>query len=108
MPAVAFPVSISSLPENLPPGLSRLVFWEEEKHMSMQDWVEHNERASGIVMAIGPEGGLTDSEISALVDNDFSAVSLGARILRTETVAPAMSAIVQFAFGDLGKRRELV
>lgn len=39
----------------------------------------------GAVLAIGPEGGWTDAEISVMADFNFQTVSLGERVLRSET-----------------------
>lgn len=39
----------------------------------------------GAVLAIGPEGGWTDPEVSWLADNDFFVAGLGERVLRSET-----------------------
>ena len=51
---------------------------------------------------IGPEGGFTDEEIQLASDNNFIPISLGPRILRTETAGPACIAIAQTLWGDLG------
>ena len=53
-------------------------------------------------MAIGPEGGFTAEEISQAKTLGFVPVSLGKRILRTETVALTLLSIIQFELGDLG------
>ncbi len=53
-----------------------------------------------ILLLVGPEGGLSDREIGAAVEAGFQAVSLGPRILRTETAALAAVAALQFAHGD--------
>jgi 16S rRNA (uracil1498-N3)-methyltransferase len=50
---------------------------------------------------VGPEGGLTRGEVEAARAHGFASVGLGPRILRTETAAPALVAIVQSRFGDL-------
>lgn len=50
---------------------------------------------------IGPEGGFTQPEVSLAKASHCHVVSLGQRILRTETVAPALTAIIQFEKGDL-------
>ena len=55
-----------------------------------------------IELAVGPEGGFSDAEIDLLVAKGAQAVSLGPRILRTETAAPAAVAILQALGGDLG------
>ena len=47
---------------------------------------------STVVMAIGPEGGFTDEEVSMAVECGAKTVSLGPLILRIETAAMAMAA----------------
>lgn len=51
---------------------------------------------------IGPEGGFEDSEIQALKNIDSQVVTLGPRILRTETAGTIASALVLYELGDLG------
>lgn len=46
------------------------------------------------MLAIGPEGGLTDAEVSAAVAAGWQTVDLGPRILRVETAAVALAAVV--------------
>jgi 16S rRNA (uracil1498-N3)-methyltransferase len=48
------------------------------------------ERAAPIALAIGPEGGLTESEVEEARALGYAPVSLGRFILRTETVAAAV------------------
>lgn len=55
-----------------------------------------------VSILIGPEGGFTDEEIQQAIDNNFTSISLGPRILRTETAGPACIAISQILWGDLG------
>ena len=45
-------------------------------------------------VAIGPEGGLTDEEIAAAQAAGWQPISLGPRILRVETAAAALAAIL--------------
>ena len=51
---------------------------------------------------IGPEGGFSDSEYGLAEAAGFIAVSIGPRVLRTETAAAAALAILQARWGDLG------
>jgi len=53
-----------------------------------------------ISLMVGPEGGLTETEISAATAHGFTAVRLGPRVLRTETAALAIIATVQALWGD--------
>lgn len=55
-----------------------------------------------LTLLIGPEGGLSDDEISQAQQAGFTAVQFGPRILRTETAAVASLAVVQTLWGDLG------
>jgi 16S rRNA (uracil1498-N3)-methyltransferase len=45
-------------------------------------------------LAIGPEGGLTDAEITAAKDAGWELISLGPRVLRIETAALALAALL--------------
>jgi 16S rRNA (uracil1498-N3)-methyltransferase len=53
-----------------------------------------------LTLLIGPEGGLNEAEIALAISCGFQPVSLGPRILRTETAALAAVAILQSRFGD--------
>jgi len=52
---------------------------------------------------IGPEGGFSDVEYGDAAACGFDAVSLGPRVLRTETAAIAALAVMQTLWGDLGE-----
>jgi 16S rRNA (uracil1498-N3)-methyltransferase len=54
-----------------------------------------------LCLLIGPEGGLSERELEDAALAGFRAVSLGPRILRTETAALAALAIAQATWGDL-------
>ena len=55
-----------------------------------------------VCLLIGPEGGFSDTEYEDAQIAGFNAVSVGPRILRTETAAIAAIAVVQSLWGDLG------
>ncbi|WP_101773209.1 16S rRNA (uracil(1498)-N(3))-methyltransferase [Peptostreptococcus faecalis] len=55
---------------------------------------------------IGPEGGFTEQENKQIIDEGISSVSLGPRILRTETASIVASAIVLYELGDIGGRTD--
>jgi 16S rRNA (uracil1498-N3)-methyltransferase len=58
-------------------------------------------KTARIALLIGPEGGLSDQEIDYLTQQQFIPISLGPRILRTETAAIAAITAFQCYFGDL-------
>lgn len=55
-----------------------------------------------IAIVIGPEGGFEEDEIKRLRALGGEIVTLGKRILRTETAGIITSAVIQYEFGDLG------
>jgi 16S rRNA (uracil1498-N3)-methyltransferase len=57
---------------------------------------------SHIGLLIGPEGGLTSEEVEGARAVGWTVVGAGPRILRTETAGPAIIAVLQARFGDLG------
>jgi 16S rRNA (uracil1498-N3)-methyltransferase len=55
-----------------------------------------------LLVLVGPPGGFEPAEIHRLGDAGFAPVSLGPRILRSETAAIAAVALAQALWGDLG------
>jgi 16S rRNA (uracil1498-N3)-methyltransferase len=58
-------------------------------------------RASSVLIAIGPEGGFAAAEIERARSAGASAISLGRRILRTETAALVVLSAALYARGEL-------
>ncbi len=56
---------------------------------------------TALTLAVGPEGGFGDRDLAALRDAGFGNLSLGPRILRTETAGLAAIAALQALHGDL-------
>lgn len=57
---------------------------------------------TAVTLLIGPEGGLADTEIQRALDQQFLPLTLGPRVLRTETAPIAALSAVQLLWGDLG------
>lgn len=55
----------------------------------------------GIVLLVGPEGGLSAEEITLAERSGFQTVKLGPRVLRTETAGVVCLANIQSLWGDL-------
>lgn len=77
-----------------------LVAYEEESSISLTKAVA-NCKATDVALFIGPEGGIDPSEIQALLAKGAVSVSLGRRILRTETAPIAAAAIIFSINGDM-------
>lgn len=54
-----------------------------------------------VALLIGPEGGLSELEIEQALAAGFAALTLGPRVLRTETAPIAAISLVQYLWGDL-------
>jgi 16S rRNA (uracil1498-N3)-methyltransferase len=57
--------------------------------------------SKSMVALVGPEGGWEETEVELARSKGVAAVTLGGRILRAETAAIAVAAILQHRFGDL-------
>jgi len=66
--------------------------------------LEHLTRESApqsVTALVGSEGGWSDAEIEAARARNFHVITLGGRILRAETAAITVAALLQHLFGDL-------
>lgn len=57
-------------------------------------------KTSGLSIVAGPEGGFSDAELQQLKEQSVTPVSLGPRVLRTETAGPVAIAVLQTMAGD--------
>ena len=84
--------------------------WLELKHNGLKLLMNHladlgisetSPRDQNIVLLIGPEGGLSENEICVAETSGYTSVSMGPRILRTETAPVAALSILQSIWGDM-------
>lgn len=80
----------------------RLLLWEKERANRLRTILEDLQPPESVAVLVGPEGGLTTEEAKAAIEAGFIPITLGSRILRTETAAIAILAILQFFWGDMG------
>ena len=77
----------------------KILFSERCEAKSLRE-VLRGAKGSSVALAIGPEGGWTDDEITSARSAGFIETSLGENILRTETAVLAALAILRFALGN--------
>jgi 16S rRNA (uracil1498-N3)-methyltransferase len=82
----------------------RIVFWENESSPLTADLASNENPANKILLMLGPEGGFSDQEIQRLQNSGFISAGLGPRILRAETATIAAVTLVQYLYGDMGKK----
>jgi 16S rRNA (uracil1498-N3)-methyltransferase len=96
LPIIDVPSQLGSLLETTPGGTRIALLPGTEMQISDLQNIDN-----GVTLLIGPEGGLSDAEQRLAIEHGFVPMSLGPRILRTETAAVAAVAILQSRFGDL-------
>jgi 16S rRNA (uracil1498-N3)-methyltransferase len=81
-----------------------VVPYEREKERGIKDLRDRKD-IKDIAIFIGPEGGFEEEEIENCLDIGAIPVTLGPRILRTETAGFVTSALILYELGDLGGGR---
>jgi len=81
-----------------------LIAYENEKENTLKNEIKQLKKADKkdykIGVLIGPEGGLEQDEVEVLKQNGAKIVTLGKRILRTETVALNVLSILMYELED--------
>lgn len=98
VPTIADPVKLADRVKAASSS-QRVVLAEQERSMTLRGLLEEMLAGAGdeipeMELAIGPEGGWAPEEEALFDANGWSAVSLGARILRAETATIAALAVV--------------
>ena len=75
--------------------------YENERTVSIKKAIQNSD-IKNIGIFVGPEGGITEEEIESVQEIGSHVVSLGPRILRTETASVVASSIVLYELSDIG------
>lgn len=81
------------------------VAYEQEKNVYLKQVlqeVDKNKEKIKIAFLIGPEGGLEEKEVEQMKNAGAKVISLGNRILRTETVALSVTSIIMYELENFG------
>lgn len=101
IPDIAEPVALTALPERA--GLPELnvVPWEEASGCGPLSFRNNHPDLSSLGILIGPEGGIEKEEVELLRSAGFIPITLGKRILRTETAGLAAVASFMGLYGEM-------
>ena len=95
VPAISDPISYDALLSRFGEYDAVLLAWELAPPQALRDAMLSLLPEQGDVLAvIGPEGGFTHAEAEAATERGAVAISLGSRILRTDTAAMALLAVI--------------
>ena len=97
LPEVALPAQLRELLRE-PAGDRARLLLSPDAALRVEDMPRPQ---SGVLVLIGPEGGLSEEEQGQAQAAGFTAVNLGPRVLRTETAAIAALTLLQREFGDI-------
>ncbi len=96
LPNVGAVSDVESLSAHISGFDRKLVAWEDEQTVSLKNALSDHGGVSSVAVVIGPEGGLTQAEVAKLTESGARPVSLGKRVLRSETAAIAVCAAVMY------------
>ena len=99
---VAAPQSWKQLRDQMAAHDLVLVPWEDARGFGLKAAREAFPEAKDIGIVIGPEGGMSENEVRALEELGAKQITLGPRILRTETAAIAAATMAMLLWGDIG------
>jgi len=102
VPVVEDIVSFDKALELSKDSTCRLIPYEKEYENTLKSVIGGKDisKFDKIYVFIGPEGGFSEEEVKKAVNSGFTSVSLGKRILRTETAGPTVIAQIRYELGD--------
>ncbi len=86
---------------------AKILCWEKEPQCGIRQCLETLTDRGPLVVLVGPEGGLTSQEVAVARSHGFVTVSLGPRILRTETAAITIISLIRYSRDELSPLGEL-
>lgn len=103
IPKIEHVIKIKEISEHVSEYDMIIVPYEKAEGYSFKDAIEElkikDNKNLNIGIVIGPEGGYEPSEVELLQNAGAKVVTLGKRILRTETVALAMASVIMYELG---------
>jgi len=102
LPVLSPPIAFAEAAAGARAADVALIAWEGETRRTIGETLEGCAGVGEIALFIGPEGGYDEEEVGLAESWGAVSVSLGGRILRTETAAVVGAALVLHRLGELG------
>ncbi|MCX8043126.1 MAG: 16S rRNA (uracil(1498)-N(3))-methyltransferase [Desulfobacterota bacterium] len=97
VPLVDMPIPFDAMLQKMSTtDAARFIMWENEKDVTLKHVLHNTARERSIAVVVGPEGGFTEWEISAARQCGFITTGFGPHVLRAETAAIAVLAIIYY------------
>ena len=103
IPEVSMPMSLDRVIDEICGCDIVFVPYECEEENNLRDVLTSCPNPKNAAFIIGPEGGFDISEIEKIRNAGITTVTLGKRILRTETAGEAALAMIMYEIGDINK-----
>ena len=100
-PTVDAPVSFRQLTERLKAHDGAIVPWEDARGYSLTAFHREHPEITSLAVVIGPEGGMSPEEVAAMQAAGCRSVTLGPRILRTETAGLCALSALMCLYGEM-------
>lgn len=101
IPEVSEPMTLDEAIEDMKAADLSFVPYECETETRLKSVIESNQNAKNISFIIGPEGGFDITEIEKLQNSSINTITLGRRILRTETAGEAVLAMLMYGLNEI-------
>lgn len=101
IPDIKTPITFEQMLESVFQYDLVIIPYEKEKGQGFKNLLKSNGRFKKIAIVIGPEGGFDDQEILTAKKAGAVPVTLGPRILRTETAGFVALSILMYEIGDI-------
>lgn len=101
MMAVDAPITFRQMVARLAQHEAALVPWEDAAGFGLADFHQARPECRDVALVIGPEGGMSAAEVAEMEAAGCRAVTLGPRILRTETAGLAAISALMCLYGDM-------
>ncbi|MCR8645697.1 16S rRNA (uracil(1498)-N(3))-methyltransferase [Paenibacillus sp. N1-5-1-14] len=105
VPRVESVLSWKNLMQSMKDYDAAWICYEKEGGLSFRELVKNSLKATDkpkLLLVIGPEGGFTEAEVADAEQHGCMSVSLGKRILRTETAAMVGLTCILYESGEMG------
>lgn len=102
IPHINFPIKLKEIGEEKLKKYDLIIVPYENENTNLKRVLKNidQDKVKNVCVFIGPEGGFEEEEVNYIKNFGGKSVSLGDRILRTETAAIFISAVLQYEFGD--------
>ncbi len=100
LPEIVAPTTFADLMKQVDDESLNLIFHPSHQSQKLSE-IDFKDNRKRVTIIVGPESGFSDDELDLASDKNIISISLGDRILRTETASPSILAIIMNLLGEI-------